>query len=132
MKVNMTPRLPVATKTFASYSSEERALWDLLLMLKEDKDCIPAAMTRSPEIIEAVLGYKRMRDEIAAMEKAKARFGAVLYEALVSFHVGRLETPVGSVTMTAYTREEYDKDYLKEVAPEAFTTVPDRLQIGVK
>lgn len=128
----MIPRLPVCTKNFASYSDAEKSLWNLLLMLKEDKFGVPSATCRNPEVIEAYLGYKQAREAIAKLEEAKARYGKVLYDTLVSMHVGRVDTPVGSFTMIPFVREEKDLDYLREVAPEAFTTVPDRLQVNVK
>lgn len=131
MKTRMTPRLPVSTKTFASYTPEEKALWDLLLMLKEDDAGIPTVTCRQPEVIEAYLGYKQVRESISELEKAKARYAKVLYNTLVRAHAGKVVTPLGSFTMTPFVREEMDKEYLKEVAPEAFTTVPDRLQIKV-
>mgnify|MGYP000981937645 CR=1 FL=1 len=132
MKVNITPRLPTQTKTFASYSNAEKALWDLLLMLKEEKDSLPTSACRTPEVIEAYLGYKQIRDTIARLEEEKERYRKVLYKTLVERFVGRVDTPLGSFTMSAFVREEKDLDYLREVAPEAFTTVPDRLQVNVK
>ena len=134
MKIStrMTPRLPIQTKNFASYTEQEKALWDLLLMLKEEKDALPTSACRTPEVIEAYLGYKRIRDTITRLEEEKERYRKVLYKTLVDRFVGRVDTPLGSFTMSAFVREEKDLDYLREVAPEAFTTVPDRLQVNVK
>ena len=127
----MTPRLPIHTKTFASYSIEEKALWDLLLMLKEDDAGIPTVTCRQPEVIDAYLGYKQAREAISNLETAKARYGKVLYNTLVKNHAGKVVTPLGSFSMLTFVREEMDKEYLREAAPEAFTTIPDRLQIKV-
>lgn len=131
-KINMVPRLPHETKNFASYSFEERALWEKLFTIKEDKGETVTLTTRNPELVDTYLAYKSVRDQIKALEEMKSRLNKILYEALVGNMVGEIKTPAGSFSMTAFTREEMDKEYLRVVAPEGFTVVPDRLQVNVK
>ena len=130
--LTIVPRLPHETKNFQSMSAEERELWAKLFTIKEQKDEAPTMTSRGDVLAEAIKAYKEYRNSIKQLEEAKERAAKVIYAALVRNRVGKIETNEGSATLTPFTREESDKEYLRTVAPEGFTVVPDRLQVNVK
>lgn len=133
MKTRTTPRLPLATKNFLAMTDKEQMLWNDLLLLKEDKASVTPVRSNSAVLENAIEGYKRIREAMKALDAAQEAHKRTIYAFLVDQNGYRpLTTPVGDASLVPFTREEMDKDYLREVAPEAFTTVPDRLQINVK
>lgn len=132
MKVNMTPRLPVETKNFAAMTEKEKEIWNNLLLLKENKEEPPVIASRSEPLADAIAKYINLRADIKEMEAEQEKVKKSIYEALVRNNGSKLETSCGSASLVAFTREEMDKEYLRTVAPEAFTVVPDRLQVNVK
>lgn len=128
------PNLPTATKSFEKLTDRERLLWKELNEIKESgnsTDGKPEGDSNGDQFCAMTAEYLRLNKAIEALESEKKTIRDFLYGRLITRSLGVVNCDTGTVSLRASQKEVQDTKYLKEIAPEAFATVPDQLKLYV-
>lgn len=134
MPATMTPTLPSSTKAFDEMSEPAQRLWTALSVIKEHGESMygkPEADSNGEQFSGAAQRYLEINSQMDRLKGEKEKLRDFLFDRLVARKLGVIECPCGRVTLSAFSKEIMDREYLKEVAPEAFATVPDGLRLNV-
>jgi hypothetical protein len=126
------PVLPEFGSGFKALNEKARELWVKARLISESKEPVTTMVSKSVTLDEAIKSFISASDEIKSYESIKENARKVIFDALVKNQAVRMETDSGYAYVEAATQEILDKDYLREVAPEAFAVVPAALRVMVK
>lgn len=126
------PKLPEFGSGFEALSDKARELWVKARTISESKSPVTTMVSKSVSLEEAIKSYITAADEIKSYERIKEEARKIIFDALVKNQAVRMETDSGYAYVEAATQTVMDKEYLLELAPDAFGVVPAALRVMVK